>query len=171
MSCDYQNWDCTFKVFWVYAVSTFLLWLCRAITIYCQQLALPTADTFSFNNMLHVDKDDLSPTTEVWDVDQGLISKLKEQYKKERKGKKGVKSKCRFYYNFCIPIFEKKILQFCFFVYFFLFHKGATNFKLCLLYNWNLFEYDLGCVNWSNWKSFWSVAKDEGKISRVFCFL
>nr|KAF6487710.1 striatin 3 [Rousettus aegyptiacus] len=41
--------------------------------------------------MLHVDKDDLSPTTEVWDVDQGLISKLKEQYKKERKGKKGVK--------------------------------------------------------------------------------
>lgn len=43
--------------------------------------------------MLHVDKDDLSPTAEVWDVDQGLISKLKEQYKKERKGKKGVKSK------------------------------------------------------------------------------
>ncbi|XP_061223625.1 striatin-3 isoform X2 [Neopsephotus bourkii] len=37
------------------------------------------------------DKDDLSPTAEVWDVDQGLISKLKEQYKKERKGKKGVK--------------------------------------------------------------------------------
>ncbi|KAG8126246.1 hypothetical protein E2320_021395 [Naja naja] len=36
-------------------------------------------------------KDDLSPTAEVWDVDQGLISKLKEQYKKERKGKKGVK--------------------------------------------------------------------------------
>lgn len=47
--------------------------------------------------MLHVDKDDLSPTAEVWDVDQGLISKLKEQYKKERKGKKGVKSKCRFW--------------------------------------------------------------------------
>ncbi|XP_039103049.1 striatin-3 isoform X3 [Hyaena hyaena] len=38
------------------------------------------------------DKDDLSPPTEVWDVDQGLISKLKEQYKKERKGKKGVKT-------------------------------------------------------------------------------
>ncbi|CAH6837408.1 Strn3 [Phodopus roborovskii] len=37
------------------------------------------------------DKDDLSPTAEVWDVDQVLISKLKEQYKKERKGKKGVK--------------------------------------------------------------------------------
>ncbi|KAH0620558.1 hypothetical protein JD844_021138 [Phrynosoma platyrhinos] len=37
------------------------------------------------------DKDDLSPTAEVWDVDQGLITKLKEQYKKERKGKKGVK--------------------------------------------------------------------------------
>ncbi|XP_004637159.1 striatin-3 isoform X1 [Octodon degus] len=37
------------------------------------------------------DKDDFSSTAEVWDVDQGLISKLKEQYKKERKGKKGVK--------------------------------------------------------------------------------
>ncbi|KAM4662716.1 striatin-3 isoform 3-T3 [Discoglossus pictus] len=35
------------------------------------------------------DKDILSPTAEVWDVDQGLINKLKEQYKKERKGKKG----------------------------------------------------------------------------------
>lgn len=66
------------------------------MTVNHQQLALPIADLFSFNNMLHVDKDDLSPTAEVWDVDQGLISKLKEQYKKERKGKKGVKSKCRF---------------------------------------------------------------------------
>ncbi|RMC00545.1 hypothetical protein DUI87_23160 [Hirundo rustica rustica] len=62
-----------------------------AMTVNHQQLALPIADYFSFNNMLHVDKDDLSPTAEVWDVDQGLISKLKEQYKKERKGKKGVK--------------------------------------------------------------------------------
>uniref|UniRef100_A0A4X2JQV6 Striatin-3 n=1 Tax=Vombatus ursinus TaxID=29139 RepID=A0A4X2JQV6_VOMUR len=42
------------------------------------------------------DKDDLSPTAEVWDVDQGLISKLKEQYKKERKGKKGVKTEPMF---------------------------------------------------------------------------
>lgn len=66
------------------------------MTVNHQQLALQIADYFSFNNMLHVDKDDLSPTAEVWDVDQGLISKLKEQYKKERKGKKGVKSKCRF---------------------------------------------------------------------------
>ncbi|GCB60174.1 hypothetical protein scyTo_0011086 [Scyliorhinus torazame] len=37
------------------------------------------------------DKDDFSPSSEVWAVDKGLISKLKEQYKKERKGKKGVK--------------------------------------------------------------------------------
>ncbi|XP_039597165.1 LOW QUALITY PROTEIN: striatin-3 [Polypterus senegalus] len=37
------------------------------------------------------DRDDLSPTAEVWEVNEGLISKLKEQYKKERKGKKGVK--------------------------------------------------------------------------------
>nr|XP_055145474.1 striatin-like isoform X2 [Symphalangus syndactylus] len=28
---------------------------------------------------------------EAWNVDQGVITKLKEQYKKERKGKKGVK--------------------------------------------------------------------------------
>lgn len=148
LTCEYQNWDCTFKVLWVYTVSTFLLWLYKAITVYCEQLALPTADFFSFNNMLHVDKDDLSPTTEVWDVDQGLISKLKEQYKKERKGKKGVKSKCRFYYNFCVPIFEKKkifnsdflsLTSLCFI-------QGATNFKLCLLYIWNLFEYNLGGI-------------------------
>lgn len=37
------------------------------------------------------EKKDLSPTEE-WGVDQQLISKLKEQYKKERKGKKGVQS-------------------------------------------------------------------------------
>uniref|UniRef100_A0A4W3GKX2 Striatin n=1 Tax=Callorhinchus milii TaxID=7868 RepID=A0A4W3GKX2_CALMI len=38
-----------------------------------------------------VKKEDMCPTPESWDVDQGLITKLKEQYKKERKGKKGVK--------------------------------------------------------------------------------
>ncbi|XP_058880386.1 striatin-like [Acipenser ruthenus] len=37
------------------------------------------------------EKDDQCPIPEGWDVDQGLITKLKEQYKKERKGKKGVK--------------------------------------------------------------------------------
>ncbi|XP_031746409.1 striatin-3 isoform X1 [Xenopus tropicalis] len=37
------------------------------------------------------EKDVLSPTTEVWDVDQGLINKLKEEYTKERKGTKGAK--------------------------------------------------------------------------------
>ncbi|XP_073433918.1 striatin-3 isoform X4 [Dendrobates tinctorius] len=36
-------------------------------------------------------KDVLSPTAEVWDVDQSLIDKLKEQYMKERKGSKGAK--------------------------------------------------------------------------------
>ncbi|XP_056465076.1 striatin-like isoform X1 [Gadus chalcogrammus] len=35
------------------------------------------------------DKDEQD--SEAWDVDQGLITKLKEQYRKERKGKKGVK--------------------------------------------------------------------------------
>uniref|UniRef100_A0A8C2ISB8 Striatin, calmodulin binding protein n=1 Tax=Cyprinus carpio TaxID=7962 RepID=A0A8C2ISB8_CYPCA len=37
------------------------------------------------------ERDEQSPSSESWDVDEGLISKLKEQYKKERKGKKGVK--------------------------------------------------------------------------------
>ncbi|XP_034040834.1 striatin-like isoform X2 [Thalassophryne amazonica] len=37
------------------------------------------------------EKDEQSPISEAWDVDQGLITKLKEQYRKERKGKKGVK--------------------------------------------------------------------------------
>uniref|UniRef100_A0A673G2E4 Striatin n=1 Tax=Sinocyclocheilus rhinocerous TaxID=307959 RepID=A0A673G2E4_9TELE len=37
------------------------------------------------------EKQEQSPSSESWDVDEGLISKLKEQYKKERKGKKGVK--------------------------------------------------------------------------------
>ncbi|KAM8852171.1 striatin-like isoform 1-T1 [Synchiropus picturatus] len=37
------------------------------------------------------EKDDQDPISEAWDVDPGMIIKLKEQYKKERKGKKGVK--------------------------------------------------------------------------------
>lgn len=37
------------------------------------------------------EKDEQGPISEPWDVDPGLITKLKEQYKKERKGKKGVK--------------------------------------------------------------------------------
>uniref|UniRef100_A0A8C4T280 Striatin n=1 Tax=Erpetoichthys calabaricus TaxID=27687 RepID=A0A8C4T280_ERPCA len=37
------------------------------------------------------EKEEQCPIPEGWDVDQGLITKLKEQYKKERKGKKGVK--------------------------------------------------------------------------------
>uniref|UniRef100_A0A665WD32 Striatin n=1 Tax=Echeneis naucrates TaxID=173247 RepID=A0A665WD32_ECHNA len=38
------------------------------------------------------EKDEQGPISEAWDVDPGLITKLKEQYRKERKGKKGVKS-------------------------------------------------------------------------------
>lgn len=37
------------------------------------------------------EKEDQCLTPEAWNVDQGVISRLKEQYKKERKGKKGVK--------------------------------------------------------------------------------
>uniref|UniRef100_A0A671LYK7 Striatin n=1 Tax=Sinocyclocheilus anshuiensis TaxID=1608454 RepID=A0A671LYK7_9TELE len=43
------------------------------------------------SSLLRVEKQEQSPSSESWDVDEGLISKLKEQYKKERKGKKGVK--------------------------------------------------------------------------------
>uniref|UniRef100_A0A7N8WVF0 Striatin n=1 Tax=Mastacembelus armatus TaxID=205130 RepID=A0A7N8WVF0_9TELE len=40
------------------------------------------------------EKEDQHPLGELaWEVDQGLIAQLKEQYRKERKGKKGVKSK------------------------------------------------------------------------------
>uniref|UniRef100_A0A672Y974 Striatin n=1 Tax=Sphaeramia orbicularis TaxID=375764 RepID=A0A672Y974_9TELE len=43
------------------------------------------------------EKDDQSPLGELaWDVDQGLIAQLKEQYRKERKGKKGVKKAMTF---------------------------------------------------------------------------
>uniref|UniRef100_A0AC11CWZ1 Striatin n=1 Tax=Ovis aries TaxID=9940 RepID=A0AC11CWZ1_SHEEP len=37
------------------------------------------------------EKEDQCLIPEAWNVDQGVITKLKEQYKKERKGKKGVK--------------------------------------------------------------------------------
>lgn len=40
-----------------------------------------------------IEKEEQCPMPEAWDVDQGLIAQLKEQYRKERKGKKGVKSK------------------------------------------------------------------------------
>ncbi len=43
------------------------------------------------DNLFLTEKKDLSPSEE-WGVDQQLISKLKEQYKKERKGKKGIQS-------------------------------------------------------------------------------
>ncbi|XP_045045263.2 striatin isoform X1 [Desmodus rotundus] len=39
------------------------------------------------------EKEDQCLMPEAWNVDQGVITKLKEQYKKERKGKKGVKRK------------------------------------------------------------------------------
>lgn len=39
------------------------------------------------------EKEEQTPGSDVsWDVDQGLIAQLKEQYRKERKAKKGVKS-------------------------------------------------------------------------------
>lgn len=40
-----------------------------------------------------IEKDEQGSISEAWDVAPGLITQLKEQYKKERKGKKGVKSK------------------------------------------------------------------------------
>ncbi|KAG7462845.1 hypothetical protein MATL_G00189100 [Megalops atlanticus] len=38
-----------------------------------------------------LEKEDQCPMSEAWIVDQSLITKLKEQYRQERKGKKGVK--------------------------------------------------------------------------------
>ncbi|XP_063740903.1 striatin isoform X1 [Eleginops maclovinus] len=47
------------------------------------------------------EKEDPSSLGELaWDVDQGLIAQLKEQYRKERKGKKGVKISSS---DFCLP--------------------------------------------------------------------
>uniref|UniRef100_A0A674CGH6 Striatin n=1 Tax=Salmo trutta TaxID=8032 RepID=A0A674CGH6_SALTR len=40
------------------------------------------------------EKEEQSAMSEAWDVDQGLITKLKEEYRKERKGKKGGKIMC-----------------------------------------------------------------------------
>lgn len=47
---------------------------------------------------LCLEKEDQCLMPEAWNVDQGVITKLKEQYKKERKGKKGVKSKWKTLY-------------------------------------------------------------------------
>lgn len=40
-------------------------------------------EVWSLGDGIEWDKDDFFLIVEVWDVDQGLISKLKEQYKKE----------------------------------------------------------------------------------------
>ena len=67
---------------------------------------------------LRLEKEDQCLMPEAWNVDQGVITKLKEQYKKERKGKKGVKSKWKTLYlsiinltsfispNFFFPMFS-----------------------------------------------------------------
>ncbi len=71
----------------------------RHISIIAAQHRLINKNDFcSFST----DKKDLSPSEE-WGVDEKLISKLKEQYRKERKGKKGIQSMngyCLFYFVF-----------------------------------------------------------------------
>lgn len=52
----------------------------------------------------YVERDEQGPISEAWDVDQGLITKLKEQYRKERKGKKGAKSKSVLSRHHCLPL-------------------------------------------------------------------
>uniref|UniRef100_A0A8C5A023 Striatin n=1 Tax=Gadus morhua TaxID=8049 RepID=A0A8C5A023_GADMO len=59
-------------------LNSLLVWFCPLLLLL---LLIP--------NLPCVDKDEQD--SEAWDVDQGLITKLKEQYRKERKGKKGVK--------------------------------------------------------------------------------
>lgn len=61
----------------------------RRAEVFCDLLRL----TRGVGVLSRVEKDEQGPVSEAWDVDPGLITKLKEQYKKERKGKKGVKSK------------------------------------------------------------------------------
>lgn len=57
-------------------------------------LQVSAPHSFSSSSYWPVEKEEPSPLGEMaWDVDQGLIAQLKEQYRKERKGKKGVKSK------------------------------------------------------------------------------
>ena len=62
--------------------------------------------------LYHTAKKDLGSPNEEWGVDQQLISKLKEEYKKERKGKKSskygmkVSNICRF-----VKMLEKKLLM------------------------------------------------------------
>lgn len=53
------------------------------------------------------EKEEQTPGSDVsWDVDQGLIAQLKEQYRKERKGKKGVKSEFLLQFlTSCLPAF------------------------------------------------------------------
>ena len=70
-----------------------------------------------FNVIFHVacaEKKDLSPSEEGWGVDQQLISKLKEQYKKERqKGKKGMQSRQNTlvpYYSFVLSRIWNQLL-------------------------------------------------------------
>uniref|UniRef100_A0A6Q2X1G6 Striatin N-terminal domain-containing protein n=1 Tax=Esox lucius TaxID=8010 RepID=A0A6Q2X1G6_ESOLU len=50
-----------------------------------------STDTRSSEDTGDWEKEEQCPMPEAWDVDQGLIAQLKEQYRKERKGKKGVK--------------------------------------------------------------------------------
>uniref|UniRef100_A0A4W6DJE9 Striatin n=1 Tax=Lates calcarifer TaxID=8187 RepID=A0A4W6DJE9_LATCA len=60
-----------------------------------QQVSTPppsSSSPSSSSSCRPVEKEEQSPLGELaWDVDQGLIAQLKEQYRKERKGKKGVK--------------------------------------------------------------------------------
>ncbi|KAJ8248013.1 hypothetical protein GJAV_G00237170 [Gymnothorax javanicus] len=50
-----------------------------------------SANPDSLEESMDWEKEEQGPGPGAWDVDQGLITKLKEQYRKERKGKKGAK--------------------------------------------------------------------------------
>lgn len=59
------------------------------------KMKIPSKSKLKYAPFLVItEKKDLSPSEEGWGVDQQLISKMKEQYKKERqKGKKGMQSR------------------------------------------------------------------------------
>ena len=100
--------------------------------------------------MCYIEKKDLSPTEE-WGVDQQLISKLKEQYKKERKGKKGVQSEWSVW-SLCLSIFLSlfNLSSFCPLPHWPLFSSSLPSFFFFFLFHLLFIYYSLKCCHkWS----------------------
>lgn len=82
----------------------------------------------------YIEKQQPSSVAEAsWIVDQSLIAQLKEQYRKERKGKKGVKSACSSTFIFSPSLCVGFLLSLCslLFFYSFSFLSSFLIFLLC----------------------------------------